>query len=157
MTPTIKDKMNFVKDFVYYNFKNMFNPVYDPYQDINDSLQNGSRKRFGTDCFINGEYFRSMTDNQYFAIMNKTAKPQDVDYFIPSKYLPKEIDFNNVKLYRLEIVRHKGYFIESNQCISIKNADVTEINIPINDLIIPTFKNLPEDISYAALKWYLQK
>jgi hypothetical protein len=157
MTTTMNDKIKFVKEYVYYNFKNLFNPVYSPEQDIHDSMQNGSRKRFGTDGSINGEYFRSMSDNQYFAVMDKSVKPQNIVYFMPSNKLPNEIDFNTKNLYRLEIVRNKGYFIESNQCISIRNADVTEINIPIDELIIPSFKPLPQDISFDSLVWYLRK
>lgn len=157
MTTTMNDKMNFVKDFVYYNFKNMFNPSYFPDQDISDVIQNGSRKRFGTDGSINGEYLRSMTNNQYFAVVEKSVRPQDIVYFRPSNKISKDIDFNKEKLYRLEIVRNKGYFIESNQDITIRNPDVTEITTPINELIIPTFKPLPEDISFDALIWYLQK
>jgi hypothetical protein len=157
MTTTMNDKMNFVKDFVYYNFKNLFNPAYCPDQDISDVMDNGSRKRFGTDGSINGEYFRSMSDNQYFAVVDKSVRPKDITYFRPSNQITKEIDFKKEKIYRLEIVRNKGYFIESNQCITIKNPDVTEINTPINDLIIPEFKPLPQDLSFDALKWYLQK
>jgi hypothetical protein len=157
MTTTMNDKMNHIKDYVYYNIKNMFNPVYLPGQDISDAIHNGSRNRFGTDGSINGEYFRSMSDNQYFAVMDKSVRPQDITYFRPSNKISKNIDFNKEKLYRLEIVRNKGYFIESNQDISIRNADVTEITTPIDELIIPPFKPLPEDISYAALIWYLSR
>ena len=142
MTTTMNDKMNHIKDYVYYNIKNMFNPVYLPGQDISDAMRNGSRNRFGTDGSINGEYFRSMSDNQYFR---------------PSNKISKNIDFNKEKLYRLEIVRNKGYFIESNQDISIINADVTEITTPFDELIITPFKPLPEDISYSALIWYLSR
>jgi hypothetical protein len=153
MTTTMNDKINYVKDYVYYNFKNMFNPEYYPDKNISGD----SYKRFGTDGYINGKYFRSMTDNQYFAVIDKSIRPQDISYFRPSNKIIKNIDFNKDKLYRLEIVRNKEYFIESNQDISVKNPDVTELSIPFDELIIPTFKPLPEDISFAALMWYLRK
>lgn len=153
----MNDKMNFVKDFVYYNFKNKFNPAYVLQQDINDGMENGSRKSFTTDGFINGEYFRSMTDNQYFAVVDKSIRLQDISYFRPSNKLPKEIDFNKEKLYRLEIVRNKKYFIESNQHITIRNPDITEITTPINQLIIPPFNPLPEVLCFNGLVWYLRK
>ena len=149
--------MNFVKDFVYYRIKNLFNPAYNPDQPIDDYMKNGSRQRFGTDGYINGEYFRSLSDNQYFAVATKSVELRYITFFVPSNKLPKNIDFSKEKLYRLEIVRDKKYFVESNQDITVDNPDVTEINIPIEKLIIPDFKPLPQDISFPALLWYLQK
>ena len=152
---TISDKMNFVKDYVYYNFKNLFNPAYNPNQ--KDYMEVGSRKRFGTDGSINGEYFRSMSDNQYFAVASKSLENEYITWFRPSNKLPENIDFNKYKLLRLEIVKNKGYFVESNQDITINDADYTEINVPIDQLIIPEFKPLPQDISFEALLWYFRK
>jgi hypothetical protein len=34
----------------------------------------GSRRAFVTDMYINGEYLRSRTDNQYFCVVDKTAE-----------------------------------------------------------------------------------
>jgi hypothetical protein len=90
-------------------------------------------------------------------VTTKSCENRHVTDFVPSNKLPKNIDFNKHKLLRLEIVRDKGYFVESNQDIHTDNPDYTEITIPTEKLIIPEFKPLPQDISFRALVWFLRR
>jgi hypothetical protein len=44
------------------------------HQQFEDIMKCGSRRAFVTDMYINGEYLRSRTDNQYFCVVDKTAE-----------------------------------------------------------------------------------
>ena len=140
---SIMGSLNRIKDYVYYKYKNINNSTYDPKQDISNVMSFGSRNSFGTDISIIGEYFRSLCNNQYFAVVPKSTDLKYIKDFKPSYKLLSNIDFHKYKLLRLEIVKNKGYFVESNQDISINNPDVTELNINVDNLIIPEFKMLP--------------
>jgi hypothetical protein len=87
----------------------------------------GSRRAFVTDMYINGEYLRSRTDNQYFCVVDETAEVGYVSGYTGDfrnldeatrirKYNPEK----HVIL-RLEFVKNKQYFVEGYQAISIRN------------------------------------
>ena len=59
-------------------FDRMLNPAHESNQSVNDWMKYGSRSRFQTDLHINGEYFRSRTNNQYFCIIDKNEKIGDL-------------------------------------------------------------------------------
>jgi hypothetical protein len=86
----------------------------------------GSRRAFVTDMYINGEYLRSRTDNQYFCVVDKTRSATCQSGYTGDfrnldeatrirKYNPEK----NVIL-RLEFVKNKQYFVEGYQAISIR-------------------------------------
>jgi hypothetical protein len=145
--------MNFIPKaiFSYYpKIQVLLNPAYEAKQSYDSLKKDGSRNYFGIDCSINGEYFRSRTDNQYFNIIFKDIKIKEIkefDYFFPSTRLC-DIEYDSTKhvIIRLEFNKDKSYFVERNQCISVKNPDVTILNnvTTIEELLssIPTFVNL---------------
>ena len=132
-------------------FLMMFNSAYRANQPVDDYFQYGSRKYFTTDTSINGEYFRSRTNNQYFCVVNKNVKIEEINSYI--------CDFRNLEdaikirkynpktdiLLRLNFEKNKSYFVESYQAITIKNPDFTIVNIPLEELkkVIPKFEPLP--------------
>jgi hypothetical protein len=133
------------------NLANMYitshNPAYRSKQSYENEMKFGSRHRFHVNCHINGEYFREVSNNQYFAIVNKSTDPKNVRYFVPSTNIMNHvIDPKKEKLLRLEIVKNKKYWIESSQAIDVydENPDVVVLNTPIEDLIIPEFVPVPE-------------
>ena len=133
-------------NYVYYKYLNFFNPVYNPYQTINDRMRYGSYRLFGTNLSINGEYFRSLSNNQYFAVILKSTDPHSVKEFQPSCNLPGIINYKTHTLLRLEIVKNKQYFVNSFQAIRVENADFNIIDVPIHYLIIPKFKPIPHEL-----------
>ena len=107
-----------------------------------------------TDYHFEGEFFRSKTKNQYFCVVDKNRKvgelsqlsnfggdfrPLDQAIQMLNKFDPEK----NVLL-RLEFTKDKYYFVESYQAISIKNPDVTIMNMPLEELIMitPKFEKL---------------
>jgi hypothetical protein len=132
-------------------FLSIFNPSYRSRQSMDDRLQNGSRKDFQTDMSINGEYFRSRTNNQYFCVVEK-EKVEDYkrgrftgDFRELDKVL-KTRKYNPDKDVLLRLVfTDKPYFVESYQAITVKNPDVSVVDIPLDRLrtITPTFEPLP--------------
>ena len=124
------------------------NPAYRGDQDFSDPYKNGSRCDFSTDGYINGEYFRALSNNQYYQIINKDENPKNFRYFVPSdRIIGCAFDPKKQKLVRLEIVKNKKYWIESNQAIEMElgvEPDVVVVDVPIEDLIIPEFVPLPD-------------
>lgn len=139
--------------FSYYpKIQVLLNPAYEANQSYDSLWKNGSRNYFGMHAPINGEYFRSRTDNQYFNIVDKDIKIKEIkefDHFVPSTRL-FDLEYDSTKhvLVRLEFNKDKSYFVESNQCISVKNPDVTILNniTKIEELIlsVPKFVELFE-------------
>jgi hypothetical protein len=127
----------------------LFNPAYDPKKD--------SHKYFCTNTSINGEYFRSRTDNKYFQIVKKdwdVGSLQHLTHFYPStemRYHLDRIKYDPDKwaIAFLEFSKDKEYFVESNQAIKAGNPDVTVVNnAHLEKLIadLPKFVPLPDDI-----------
>lgn len=134
----------------------MFNSSYKANQSINDFVQNGSRNDFQTDLSINGEYFRSRTNNQYFCVVDKNTKIGEIsEFFGDFRELDKAINIINYNpekhvILRLEFTKNKTYFVESYQAIDIRNPDVTIMNMSLEELrsITPKFENLPHTTAY---------
>jgi len=134
-------------------FNKMLNPAYESNktQSIRDFMKHGSRSNFHTDMHINGEYFRSRTDNQYFCVINKNDTIDQlygtIADFRPLHDAIRVRDYNPDKhrILRLEFTKNKGYFVESYQAISVKNPDVTIMNMPLEELLLitPKFEELP--------------
>ena len=131
----------------------MLNPAYKSNQsmDEKDFWKYGSRSRFTTDRHINGEYFRSRTDNQYFCVVDKNAKVGELSQFVGDfreihhALRTRNYDHDKHVILRLEFSRNKEYFVESYQAISIKNPDVTVMDMPLEELLLitPKFEELP--------------
>ncbi len=136
--------MNTIQKKIFYRLKTVFNKHYDVNQTLENKSDIGSRNNFGTDIYVNGEYFRSLSDNHYFALVDKSYNEENIKEFQPSSRMPSTIDFEKQKLYRLEIVRNKKYFVEANQNIAVSDADIFEIKTQIDNLVIPEFKPLPQ-------------
>ena len=134
-------------------FLMMFNSSYRANQPINDRMNNGSRNDFQTDIFINGDYFRSRTNNQYFCVVDKkrAVELSKTDYFAGDfRELEQAIKigkYNPEKdvILRLDFSGNKSYFVESYQAISIRKPDFTVVDIPLGELrkITPKFEPLP--------------
>ena len=131
------------------SMQHLFNPAYDP--------KNDSRKYFCTNTSINGEYFRSRTDNKYFQIIKKDWELGSLQYlthFYPSTEMRYHLDRmkydpDKNAIVFLEFTKDKEYFIESNQAIKVGNPSVTVINnAHLEELIanLPKFVPLPDDI-----------
>lgn len=135
--------------FTYPIFESLFNRAYEPNQSINDAFKYGSKTNFSTDHHINGEYFRSRTDNQYFCVVEKEVNVGELSQFIgdfrPIDDALKIRTYNSDKhiILRLEFMKHKAYFLESYQAISIKNPDVTVMDMPLEELLMITPKFEP--------------
>lgn len=141
-------------------FDKMFNPAHESNYPDYDWWTYGSRRNLSTDGAFNGEYFRSRTDNQYFAVVRKD-KNIKLDDIIKGKRIGDFRDINySVKflkdtdpnlddhiILRLEFTKNKTYFVESYQSVTVSNPDVTIINMPLDELlaITPKFKELPQD------------
>lgn len=133
-------------------FDRMLNPAYESNQSIDDFFKYGSRKNFHTDIHINGEYFRSRTNNQYFCVVDKKSTIDELNNmlgdFRPLEDAIKVCKYNpeKDKIIRLELTRNKAYFVESYQAISIRNPDVTVMNVPLEELLLitPNFEELPD-------------
>ena len=109
-----------------------------------------------TDYHFEGEFFRSKTQNQYFCVMDKNRKVGDLSSlknfggdFRPldqAIQMLHKYDPEKDVLLRLEFTKHKYYFVESYQAISIQNPDVTVMNMPLDELIsmTPKFEPLPQ-------------
>lgn len=132
-------------------FDRMLNPAYKSKQSVSDYMTYGSRNRFSTDHHINGEYFRSRTNNQYFCVVDKNIKINEISTFV-GDFRPLDValqlrDYHpdKNKILRLEMTKNKAYFVESYQAITIRNPDVTVMNMPLEELIsiTPKFEELP--------------
>lgn len=131
----------------------LLNPAYEANQSHDSLWKNGSRNYFSTDCSINGEYFRSRTDNQYFRIVNKDFEIKHLyqltHFFPPNQLTIFEYDPVKHVIVRLEFSKDKSYFVESNQAITVKNPDVTVLNnvTTMEELLssIPKFVDLPQN------------
>jgi hypothetical protein len=132
-------------------FDRMLNPAQDSNQPISDWMKYGSRHNFQTDLAINGEYFRSRTDNQYFCVVDKNIKVGEISQYMGDfrplddaiRIRPYHPDKNIIL--RLEFTKNKAYFVESYQAISVRNPDVTVMNMPLEELLLitPKFEKLP--------------
>jgi hypothetical protein len=132
------------------------NPAYQHKQDIGDDFKYGSRNYFGTDCAINGEYFRSKSKNEYYNIIDKNAPAKDISeltFFIPSNKLPERLkmwkyDPKKHLIVRLAFDKNKKYFVESYQDINImdRNPDVIVMTVDDKELLanLPEFVPLPD-------------
>lgn len=153
---TIKHKMFHIHNpnhKFYLNLFNMYiatnNPAYrTPNNPVYDEKKYGSRNQFHVNCHINGEYFRSLSNNHYYRIVDKNADPKNFHYFWPSDDIRgRTVDPKREKLLRLEIVKNKKYWIEQSQGIDIgldQDPDVVVVDTPIDDLCIPVFVPVPE-------------
>ena len=132
-------------------FQMMFNPSYKLYQSSDDFWTYGSRSNFSTNMYINGEYLRSRTNNQYFCVVDKNIKLCDIhkrsgefrkldEVLKLSNYNPEEHN-----ILRLEIMKNKKYFVEGYQAVYGENSDVTIMNMSLEELrqITPKFEPLP--------------
>ena len=108
-----------------------------------------------TDYHFEGEFFKSRTKNQYFCVMDKNVKVGELSSlsnfhgdFRPLDHFEslRTCDPEKQVLLRLEFTKNKFYFVESNQAISIRNPDVTVMNMSLGDLhmITPKFEPLPQ-------------
>ena len=130
----------------------ILNPTHESNQKQSYGDKYGSRSRFTTDCHINGEYFRSRTDNQYFCVVDKNAKVGELSQFVGDfreihhALKTRNYDRDKHVILRLEFSRNKEYFVESYQAINIKNPDVTVIDMPLEELLLitPKFEELPD-------------
>lgn len=139
---------------VYVGVQNSLNPSYRQKQDIDDYFKYGSRNYFGTDCSINGEYFRSRSKNEYYQIIDKNTMAKDLserNFFVPSNKLPERLhlwkyDPKTHLIVRLDFDKNKQYFVENNQDINITNPDVIVMTADYNDVIsnLPEFVPLPD-------------
>ena len=126
-------------------------PAYESNQSVNDYFKYGSKSSFATNRHINGEYFRSRTNNQYFCVVDKNTKIGELSQFVGDfREIHNALGTRNYHpdkhvILRLEFARNKEYFVESYQAISIKNPDVTVMNIPLKELLLvtPKFEELP--------------
>jgi len=127
----------------------IFNPAYESKQSISDGFEYGSKKNFMTEYSINGEFFRSRTDNEYFWIVKKETQINqlsNIPMFIPSYKLLERFKYFNQKDYvfvRLEFTKNKSYFVESTQDITVENPDVTILDLSIEEIL----KNTPKFIA----------
>ena len=132
-------------------FDKMLNPTHESNQKQSYGDKYGSRSRFTTDCHINGEYFRSRTDNQYFCVVDKNAKVGELSQFVEDfREIRTALRIRNYNpdkhvILRLEFTKNKEYFVENYQAINIKNPDVTVMDMPLDELleITPKFEKLP--------------
>ena len=138
------------------------NSAYQPLQSYEDLYKHGSRRYFGTDNSINGEYFRSRTKNEYFQIIDKKMSVGELSAgrkflcsFVPLRgEMENRLDLWGYDPKKHSIVllvfsKNKRYFVESNQAITINNPDVTILfDSHIDDLLTrgPKFVPLPEDV-----------
>lgn len=135
---------------MYAGIQNKLNPAYRHNQDIGDTFKHGSRNYFGTDCGINGEYFRSRSKNEYYNIVDKNMSTRDIStlsFFVPSSKLPERLHIWNYDpkkhlIVRLYFHKNKSYFVESYQDIKITNPDVIVMTADDNEVL----ENLPEFI-----------
>lgn len=132
-------------------FQTLFNPSYRAFQPFEDYWNYGSRNHFETDLSINGEYFRSRTNNQYFCVVDKNALKvlKNIDHYICDfRELEQAIKIRNYNpqkhaLLRLEFKPYKSYFVESYQAITVKEPDFTVVDIPLEELRLITPKFIP--------------
>ena len=135
----------------------VFNPAYDANESHASYNAHGSRKYFNTNVSINGEYFRSRSDNRYFRIVSKDCDINhlsDLTHFYPDSILSSELydknyDPNKHAVVILQFTKNKRYYVESNQAITVDNPDVTILlNKDITELLTdrPKFVPLPDDI-----------
>lgn len=149
-----------------------FNPVYEPYEK-EIFPENGTKRFYGTDQYINGAYFKSKNKNNYYLIVpsNMTLKeimennPFERREFRSAPRLLTEVkpkvvyknmrtgfDPNTECLIKLEIEDDKPYFVENYQCISApKNAritiisDITSESVLIQKLMEEEFVPIPSN------------
>ena len=135
----------------------VFNTAYDANESYASYKTHGSRKHFNTNVSINGEYFRSRSDNRYFRIITKDYDIKhisNITHFFPDSDLSDQLydtnyDPNKHAIVLLHITKNKGYFVESNQAITVDNPDVTILlNKDITELLTdrPKFVPLPDDM-----------
>ena len=133
-------------------FDRLLNPAYNSHQSMDDFWKYGSKQNFSTDRHINGEYFRSRTNNEYFCVLDKDTKIGELSHFLADfRPLHKALETRSYDpdkniIVRLEFTKNKAYFVESYQAISIKNPDVTVMNIPLEELLLitPKFEELSQ-------------
>jgi hypothetical protein len=133
-------------------FQMVFNPAYNAHQSFDDYMKYGSKYSFVTDMCINGEYLRSRTNNQYFCVIDKNTKCGEIsNYTGDFRKLDEAIKirkYNPEKhlILRLEFVKNKQYFVEGYQAISVRNPDVTVMDMPLEELmqITPVFEPIPQ-------------
>lgn len=138
----------------YTGVQNILNPAYRSDQSFNDFRKYGSRDLFCTDYSINGEYFRSKTKNEYFQMVDKDCKVEDLSklaFFIPSEKLSGRLydwgyDPKKHSIVCLSFSKYKSYFVENNQDIKVDRPDVIVLSdMEIEELLLysPKFVNLP--------------
>jgi hypothetical protein len=142
------------------------NSAYQPLQSYEDSYKHGSRRHFGTDNSINGEYFRSRSKNEYFQIIEKKMSVGDLSIgIIRNRFIPLRGEMENRldlwgydpkkhSIVLLEFSKNKGYFVESNQDVQTDHPDVTIMSddTDIYDLLMSRPKFVPLPDSYSAHK-----
>jgi len=127
----------------------IFNPAYEPKQSIYNDFKYGSKKSFTTEYHINGEFFRSRTDNEYFWVVKKNSTIDQITRipsFVPSYKLPERFKYlnqNECVFVRLEFTKNKRYFVESNQDITVENPDVTILDLSVEEILENTPKFIP--------------
>lgn len=137
-----------------FSFHHLFdvflNPAYNSTMDEN-------RKNFYTDRYINGEYFRSRTDNQYFCFVQKKNACVEIQgrnpEFRPLEDLIKIYNITEIPddkfLVRLEFTNNKEYFIEGYQAITVEKPDFTIFqNVSLEEIRKTTPKFVPVPDGY---------
>ena len=108
-------------------------------------FQKKSNKNFTTNNCIDGEEFRYHSKNNYYQIVNKNIKIDDlskIKTFYPLKNLSNTLDVRKYDpkthlIVLLEFNKNKEYFIESNQDIFVDSPNVVVLNnVNIIDLLI---------------------
>ena len=115
-----------------------------------------NRQNFETDCYINGEYFRSRTDNQYFCFVQKKNAVEIRGRFPEFRPLEDLIQIYKITeipedklLVRLEFTNSKQYFIEGYQGITVENPDFTIFqNVSLEEIRKTTPKFVPVPNGY---------
>ena len=134
--------------------KSMLGMLNNSVEDYTYFSKDGSR-HFACNCYINGEYFRSKTNNQYFSVVKKDVKLDNIHNAIYDfRELEKAIELRKYNpetdnIVRLEFSKNKKYFVESYQAIFTDNPDITIINMSLEDIreITPSFEPLPDHLS----------
>jgi hypothetical protein len=137
-----------------FSFHHLFDACLNPaYKSTIDE----NRQYFYTDRYINGEYFRLRTDNQYFCFVQKNnvfveIKERNPE-FRPLEDLISIYDITEIPedkvLVRLEFTNNKEYFIEGYQAITVENPDFTIFqNVSLEEIRKTTPKFVPVPDGY---------
>jgi hypothetical protein len=124
MLSIIKYLINFFHQDKQVNYDNIsYKSLIEPY------------KLFVTECFVDGEYFQSKSNNEYYNIIPKNMSVEDMcyidEFFHKNIFIEmlKNYNFSNDKHIIIKLIfdKNKLYFVERNQNISIRYPNFTII------------------------------